>query len=162
MPSPAVSPYRTLPVERRVDLVTRAISANKQNRAVFTQRLVARPGGFRAVTLNSWSAEKLAREIVRLRAETASDELDLLQMLYVELEPGIQVTFFDAVGVRHEKGQIAEGQDPPFADIDGVRRGAEAVKQQHGDDGMRYLRTLVRYNLAWWPGLDAIVAELDA
>src|SRR4051794_8603274 len=118
MPSPAVSPYRTLPVERRVDLVTRAISANKQNRAGFTQRLVARPGGFRAVTLNSWSAEKLAREIVRLRAETASDELDLLQMLYVELEPGIQVTFFDAVGVRPEKGQIAEGQDPPFADID--------------------------------------------
>lgn len=162
MPSPSTSPYRSLPVERRVALVTRAISASKQNRAVFTQRLASRPGGFRVVTLNSWSAEKLAREVVRLRAETASDELDLLQMLYVELEPGIQITFFDAAGVKHDKGQIAEGQDPPFADVDGVRRGAQAVKEQHGEDGVRYLHTLVRYNLAWWPGLDAVVAELKS
>jgi hypothetical protein len=156
----AQTPYRSLPVERRVDLVTRAISGSKENRAVFVQRIVSRPGGFRAVTVKSWSPDKLAREVVRLHVETPQDELDLLQLLYVELEPGIQITFFDAAGVKHEKGQIAEGQEPPFTDADGVRRGALAVQEQHGEDGLRYLRTLVRYNLTWWPGLDAIVAEL--
>lgn len=156
----AQTPYRSLPVERRVDLVTRAISGSKENRAVFIQRIVSRPGGFRAVTVKSWPPDKLAREVVRLHVETAQDELDLLQLLYVELEPGIQITFFDAAGVKHEKGQMSEGQEPPFTDADGVRRGALAVKEQHGEDGLRYLRTLVRYNLAWWPGLDAIVSEL--
>jgi len=157
----SLSPYRSLPVERRIDLVTRAISGSKENRAVFVQRIVSRPGGFRAVTVKTWSPDKLAREVVRLHVETPQDELDLLQLLYVELEPAIQITFFDAAGVKHEKGQIGEGQQPPFTDADGVRRGALTVKEKHGEDGMRYLRTLVRYNLAWWPGLDALVEELS-
>ena len=155
------SPYRSLPAERRVDLVTRAIKASKENRAVFVQRIVSRPGGFRAVTVKTWPADKLAREVVRLHVETAQDELDLLQLLYVELEPEIQITFFDVANVKHEKGQIPEGQEPPFTDADGVRRAAVAVKERHGEDGLRYLRTLVRYNLAWWPGLDSVLAELE-
>jgi hypothetical protein len=156
-----LSPYRSLPVERRVDLVTRAIRASKENRAVFTQRLVSRPGGFRAVTVQTWAPDKLAREVVRLHVETAQDELDLLQLLYVELEPEIQMTFFDAAGVKHDKGQMADGQEPPFADADAVRRAATLVKEKHGESGMHYLHTLVRYNLPWWPGLDSVVTELE-
>jgi hypothetical protein len=36
-----------------------------------------------------------------------------------------------------------------------VRRGAIVVKEQHGEDGMRYLRTLARYSPDGWPGIDA-------
>jgi len=118
------------------------------------QRLASRPGGFRLVTLQSWPVDKLAREVVRLKAETPQDELELLQLLYVELEPAIQITFFDAAGVQHEKGQLAEGLEPPFASAEGVTRGAEAVIAQHGEDGRRYLRTLVKYSQAWWPGIE--------
>ena len=140
-------------------LVSHAISANKQGRALFTQRLAARPGGFRVVTLQSWPVDRLAREVVRVKAETAQDELDLLQLLYVELEPAIQITFLDAAGVRHENGQIPEDLEPPYADAEGVRRGAAAVREQHGEDGVRYLRTLVKYSKGWWPGIEAEVQE---
>ena len=148
------SPYRSLPAARRVSLVAHAISTSREARAVYAQRLVSRGGGFRAVTLNGWPVDRLAREIVRLNAETAQDELDLLQLLYVDLEPAIQTTFLDAAGVRHEGGKIAEELEPPFADADAVQRAAAAVREQHGDDGARYLRTLARYNREAWPGIE--------
>jgi hypothetical protein len=81
------SPYRSLPPARRAELITKALAAHRELRAVWVQRLVARRGGFRAVTVQGWPAERLAREVVRLNAETPQDELDLLHFLFVELEP---------------------------------------------------------------------------
>ncbi len=160
MPTP--SPYRSLPSERRLALVLHAISTTREARALYTQRLVARGGGFRAVKLNTWPADKLAREIVRMKAEQPQDELDLLHLLYVELEPAIQITFLDAAGVAHERGVMAEELKPPFADETAVRRAATAALDQHGVDGARYLRTLARYSAEGWPGIDALVEKLDA
>ena len=154
------SPYRSLPSAQRVALVTHAIKSSREARALYVQRLVARGGGFRAVTLMSWPVDRLAREIVRLNAETAQDELDLLQLLYVEVEPGIQSTFLDAAGVPHENGRMPEDLEPPYADADAVRRAAPVVRERHGEDGMRYLRTLVRYSREGWPGIESVVAEL--
>jgi hypothetical protein len=154
------SPYRSLPAERRVALVTHAIRSSREMRALWVQRLVARGGGFRAATLASWPVDRLAREIVRMNAETANDEFDLLHLLYVELDPGIQVTFLDAAGVQHESGKMADGLETPYADEAAVRRAAAAVREQHGDDGARYLRTLARYAPDAWPGIGALVAEL--
>ena len=157
-----LSPYRSLPADRRIALLTSAMSASKDVRALYAQRLVARGGGFRATTLLSWPVDKLAREVVRLNAQSASDELDLLQYLYVDLEPAIQINYLDAAGVKHEGGKIDESIEPPFADAAAVRRGAEAVRAAHAEDGMRYLRTLVRYNLAAWPELDTVVSEMES
>lgn len=158
---PKLWPYRTLSVDRRVALVSHAIQASKEGRDLFVQRLVARGGGFRAVALKTWPIDRLAREIVRTKAESASDELDLLQLLYVDLEPAIQITFLDAAGVQHEGGKIPESLDAPYADAESVRRGAAVVKERHGVDGEHYLRTIARYSLDGWPGIDAVVAELD-
>ena len=116
--------------------------------------------GFRAVTLQSWPPERLAREVVRLNAESAQDELELLQLLYVDLEPGIQTTFLDAAGVQHEQGKIAEALEPPYASAAGVHRGATAVRDAHGEDGMLYLRTIARYSNEAWPDIDSVLAEL--
>ena len=153
------SPYRSLSAARRVDLVTRALKRNRETRAVFVQRMVARGGGFRAVTLQAWPVDKLAREIVRLNAESAEDELTLLHLLYVELEPAIQVTFLDVAGVPHEAGKIADDLQPPYCDAAAVARAAAAVRAQHGDDGLHYLTTIARYNLESWPGLDTLLTE---
>lgn len=155
------SPYRSLPPARRVELVTHALKSSREARALWIQRLASRGGGYRAATLQSWQPDRLAREIVRLNAETAPDELDLLHMMYVELEPAIQVTFLDAAGVPHENGVMPEELKPPFADADAVRRAAAVAKEQHGDDGMRYLRTLARYATDAWPGIEDVVAELE-
>ena len=154
------SPYRSLPPERRVALVTHAITASREGRALYIQRLVARGGGFRAVTLKTWPVDRLAREVVRAHAETPQDELDLLQLLYVEIDPSIQITFLDAAGVRHEGGTIPDELEVPYADADAVRRAATAVRERHGEDGLRYLRTLARYNREAWPDIDAVTAEL--
>lgn len=159
MPTPS-SPYRALPSARRIQLVTHAIKAQRESRMLYIQRMVARGGGFRAVTLQTWPPERLAREVVRLNAESAQDELELLQLLYVDLEPAIQTTFLDAAGVQHENGKIAEELEPPYADADAVRRGAVAVRDAHGDDGMHYLRTIARYGQDAWPGIDDVLAEL--
>ncbi|MGZ8378607.1 MAG: hypothetical protein ACXWZS_08580 [Gemmatirosa sp.] len=156
------SPYRSLPSARRVALVTQAIKTGREARALYAQRLIARGGGFRAVTLASWPADKLAREIVRTSAETPQDELDLLQLLYVELEPGIQIAFLDAAGVSHENGRMGETLEPPYADADAVQRAAAAVRAEHGEDGERYLRTLARYSREGWPGIEEIVAQQGA
>ena len=157
---PPTSPYRALPSARRIQLVTHAIKAHRETRLLYIQRMVSRGGGFRAVTLQSWPPDKLAREVVRLNAETAQDELELLQLLYVDLEPAIQTTFLDAAGVQHENGKIADELQPPYADADGVRRGAVAVHKAHGEEGMHYLRTIARYGQDAWPGIDEVIAEL--
>jgi hypothetical protein len=160
MPSP--SPYRSLSPERRHSLVLHALTISREARALYTQRLISRGGGFRAVTLNSWPADKLAREIVRMKAEQPQDELDLLHLLYVELEPAIQITFLDAAGVAHERGVMPEDLQPPFADEAAVRLAAARVMEQHGADGARYLHTLARYSATGWPGIEAVVEKLNA
>ena len=154
------SPYRSLPPARRVELLTHALKASREARMLYVQRLVQKGGGFRAVTLMSWPPDRLAREIVRLGAETPQDALDLLHHLYVEKEPEIQGTFLDEAGVRHENGRMAEELEAPYADAEAVRRAAALVRERHGDDGMRYLRTLARYSREGWPGIEEVVAEL--
>ncbi len=157
-----LTPYRSLSSARRVALLTHALTTHRDSRATYIQRLVARGGGFRAASLQSWPADRLAREVVRLNAESSQDELELLQLLYVDLEPAIQSTFLDAAGVEHENGKIAENIEPPYADAAAAIRAAAAVQEQHGEDGVRYIRTLVRYNLAAWPGLDAVLAGIES
>lgn len=155
MPTP--SPYRSLPAARRVALVQTAVTLHKDARVKFAQRLVSRGGGFRAATVLGWPADRLAREVVRLGAESASDELELLQLLYVDLEPAIQMTFLDAVGVAHEKGVIPESAEPPYGTAEAVAAGVAAVRAAHGEDGERYLAALVKYNAEAWPGItDAV------
>ena len=157
------SPYRSLSPTRRVALVAHALAVGGRTaRTLYTQRVVAHGGGFRTVTVQSWPADRLAREIVRLNAESAQDELDLLHLLYVELEPAVQITFLDACGVPHANGVMAEELTPPYADADAVRRGAALVRERHGDDGVRYLRTLARYSREGWPGIEEVVAALEA
>ncbi|HKG94964.1 MAG TPA: hypothetical protein VKA84_23815 [Gemmatimonadaceae bacterium] len=156
------SPFRSLSQERRVALVTHAMKSSREVRALYVQRLVARGGGFRAATLQTWPVDKLAREIVRMNAQSAEDELDLLHLLYVELEPAIQTTFLDAAGVRHENGRIPDDLETPYADAESVRRAAAAVREAHGADGMHYLRTIARYSTEAWPGIVDVLAELEA
>lgn len=157
-----LTPYRSLPAEQRIVLVTHAMQSSRELRARYIQRLLTRKaGGFRAVTLQGWSVDRLAREVVRSKAEQPEDELDLLHLHYVQLEPGIQITFLDAAGVAHEGGAMAEDLEVPYADADAVRRAATAVAQRHGEDGLRYLRTLARYSPAAWPGIEAVLQELD-
>jgi hypothetical protein len=158
---PIPSPYRSLPPERRISLLLHALTTSREARTLYTVRLIARGGGFRAVTLNAWPADKLAREIVRMKAEQPQDELDLLHLLYVELEPAIQITFLDAAGVAHEKGVMKEELEAPFADVAAVGRAAAAVMEQHGADGARYLHTLARYSAAGWPGIVDLAAKLN-
>lgn len=158
-PSPSRSPYRALPAARRIQLVSHAITSHQGARALYIQRVLSRGGGFRAVTLQSWPAERLAREVVRLNAESAQDELELLQLLYVDLEPAIQTTFLDAAGVQHENGKIADELQVPYADAEGVKRGAAAVLDKHGDEGMHYLRTIARYGQDAWPGISDAVND---
>jgi hypothetical protein len=154
------SPYRSLPVDRRVALVTHVVKSGREARELYVQRLVARGGGFRAVAVRSWPVDRLAREVVRMNAETAQDELDLLHALYVEVDPSIQITFLDAAGVPHEQGRMPDELEAPYADADAVRRAAAAARDAHGEDGMRYLRTLARYGRPGWPGIEDVVAEM--
>jgi hypothetical protein len=157
--SKPVSPYRSLPSDRRLAVVTHFIKSSPQARELYIQRMASRPGGFRAVTLRSWPPDRLATEVVRLNAQTPQDELDLLHLLYVELEPAIQITFLDAAGVPHENGRMAEDLEIPYADEAAVARAASAVRAQHGEDGERYLRTLARYSPVAWPGIDRMVVD---
>jgi hypothetical protein len=154
--------YRSLPAERRLALVTYLLASHKEARALYAQRIVAKGGGFRAVTVQSWPAERLAREVVRLNAQTADDEMDLLQLLYVDFAPEIQTAFLDSAGVRHTNGTIDESLQAPYADAAAVVRAADVVHRQFWDDGLHYLRTIARYNLAAWPGLDDVLRAIDA
>lgn len=151
------SPFKSLPAERRLALVQQALVKHKGARALYAQRIAAKGGGFRAATLMAWPPDKLAKESIRLGALTAQDELELLQLLYVDLEPQYQITFLDAAGVTHENGVIPDDLEAPYAPADRVRAAAEKVLAEHGDTGRHYLRTLVVYNLAGWPELDAVV-----
>ncbi len=138
------------------------MKSNREARALWIQRLTSRGGGYRPATLQSWPPDRLAREIVRLGAEAASDELELLHMLYVQLEPAIQITFLDEAGISHENGVMPDELEPPFTDADAVRRGAALVRERHGEEGERYLRTLARYATDAWPGIEEVVAEIEA
>jgi hypothetical protein len=152
--------FRELPAERRVALLTQLIAANRDTRAEFIQRMVARGGGFRAVTLQSWAPAKLAAEVVRMNAQTADDELDLLHALYVSVQPAIQETFLKAAGVKAEGAVIDESLEAPFTDEAGVKRGAAAVLEKFPEDGKHYLRTIAHYNATAWPGVSELVADL--
>ncbi len=158
---PPLSPYRSLPVERRVALVTYELKTQRDARGIFIQRLCSRGGGFRPASFQNWSAERLAQEVVRMKAESAQDELGLMQTLYVDLEPAIQASFLDTAGVAHTNGRIDEALESPFCDAEAVARGAAALIAAHGDEGVRYLRTIHRYASESWPGLDAVIAGLD-
>jgi hypothetical protein len=159
---PPLSPYRSLPVERRVALVAYELKTQRDARGIFIQRLVSRGGGFRPASFQNWSAERLATEVVRLKVESAQDELGLMQTLYVDLEPAIQSTFLDAAGVKHEKGRIDEDQEPPFCTAEATAKAAAALIAAHGDEGVRYLRTIHRYASESWPGLTAVMESVDA
>ena len=152
--------FRALPAARRVALLTRLAAERKQARALFIQRLVNRGGGFRAVTLMQWPPAKLAAEFMRLNAQTAEDEVDFLQALYVDLEPAIQTTFLQVAGVKADAAVIDETLEAPYAEAAAVKRAAEAVREAYGEDGAHYLRVIARYNAAAWPGIDEIVASM--
>ncbi len=149
--------YRALPAARRVALLTKLISERKETRALFIQRMTKR-GGFRAVTLLQWPAAKLAAEAVRLNVQTADDELDLLQALYVDVEPAIQAAFLEAAGVKAAGAVIDESLQPPFASAEAVARAAGVIRARFGEDAEHYLRTIARYNAAGWPGVEGLVA----
>lgn len=153
------TPYRSLSAERRTALVQRAITSTKEARTLWIARLIAKGGGFRPQTLQTWPPERLAKEVVRLRAETPQDEFDLLHLLYVELEPGIQIDFLDAAGLKHDAGRIPDDLEAPYVDADAVQRAVAAVREKHGEDGERYVRTLARYNREGWPGIESLVTD---
>jgi hypothetical protein len=155
---PTLTPYRAMAAEARVALLERLMQAAPAYRSVFVQRIVEKGRGFRAATVAKWPPAQLAREVVRMKAETPQDEFDMLLALYVELDPAVQITFLDAAGVKHEGGKIDEELDPPYADAEGVRRGVEAVRAAHGDAGAHYLMTIAYYSRDGWPGIDTLVA----
>ena len=152
--------YRALPSAKRIELLTRLIAERKDSKALFIQRMAKR-GGFRPVTLLQWPAAKLAQEVVRMNAQTADDEVDLLQALYVDFEPAIQTDFMQAAGVKGEGAVIDEALEPPYADAAAVARAAAVVREKHGEDGVHYLRVIARYNPAGWPGIEGVVAALE-
>lgn len=156
------SPWRSLNGDRRVAILVRLFAEQKEARALYIQRLISRGGGFRASTLVGWPAEKLAREVVRLNAPNADDEVELMQALYVDLEPAIQEQFLEAAGVKHEGAVIAEGVEAPYCDAESVARAAAAILAAHGEAAEHYLRTIARYNPEGWPGVDDVVAGLPA
>src|SRR5450759_2579364 len=155
------SPYRAPSAARRVDVVTRALKSSPEMRSIFVQRMLKKGGGFRVATLQSWPPDKLAREIVRMNLESADDELTLLNLLYVEFEPAIQVTFLDVAGVAHDAGKLADDLPVPYATAEAVARAAQVVCDQHGYDGRHYLATIARYNREAWPGLGTFIAGLN-
>jgi len=155
-----LSPYRALPAEKRVALVTHDISSSPASRERYVRLIVARGGGFRLETVRKRSIEQLAREIVRFGLETSADEVGLLQTLYVELEPALQIAFLDAAGVRREGAIIADDLETPFADAATVRQAGLALVAEYGDNARAYLRTIAVYNGEAWPGLGGVVAEL--
>ncbi len=141
-------------------LVTRAIKHSRDMRAMMVTRMVSRGGGFRPATLMQWPPDKLGKEVVRLGAETAEDELNLLNLLYVEFEPEIQAACLDAGGVAPTNGQRPEELQPPFASAEQVAAAARAIAQRFGENGRHYLDTIAKYNAEGWPGLDAVIASL--
>ncbi|HET8770921.1 MAG TPA: hypothetical protein VFM71_08055 [Gemmatimonadaceae bacterium] len=155
--SSARTPWRALDAERRVAILTRLFTEQKDARTLYAQRLTQRGGGFRMATLLGWPVDKLAREVVRLNAPTADDEADLLHALYVELEPDIQRDFLEAAGVKHEGAVIDESATAPYTDAESVRRAAALVREKHGASAEHYLRTIARYNADAWPDIATVI-----
>ena len=151
--------YRARPAERRLALVTHLLTTRKETRAFFIARVVAKGGGFRPKTIAGYSREQLAKEVVRLNAQNDNDEVELLQALYLEVRPEIQVAFLDACGVKHENGTIDEKLEVPYASPVTVEKAAAALRAQFGEDGQHYLQTIARYNGAAWPGLGDVLAR---
>ena len=108
--------FEQSPPDTRLRLVTHELTNDRSAKATFIQAMVQRGGGFRPETLRKWPVEQLAREIVRRNMETFGDELRLLQLLYVELEPELQIAFLDACGVKHEKGSIEDEKEGALAE----------------------------------------------
>jgi hypothetical protein len=142
-----------LPVETRLRLVSHELTNDREAKATFIHAMVKRGGGFRPETLRKWPIEQLAREIVRRNMETFGDELRLLQLLYVELEPELQIAFLDACGVKHDKGSIEDEKEGALADAATVKTAATALLASHGDRARHYLTTIAAYNGEAWPGL---------
>ena len=159
---PTASPYRQLPPDTRLRLVTHELTNDRSAKATFIQAMVQRGGGFRPETLRKWPVEQLAREIVRRNMETFGDELRLLQLLYVELEPELQIAFLDACGVKHDKGSIEDEKEGALADAAAVKQAATALLKEHGDRARHYLGTIAAYNGEAWPGLREMLAEGNA
>jgi hypothetical protein len=147
------SPYRTLSAPQRVTLVAHDITTSREARDGYVRAIVARGGGFRPEKLRKWPADQLAREVVRYNLETPHDELRLMVVLYVELEPALQIEFLDATGVKRDGASIPEDTEPPFAEAPRIKSAAEALMAKHGEDARRYLRTIALYNGEAWPGL---------
>ena len=154
-----LSPYRSLPPARRLALMIYALNADRGVRDAYARRLVVRGGGFRTETLKKWPVDQLAKEIIRRGVEGPQDELQLLLLLYVEIEPVYQTTFLEATGVPHDGANIADDLPIPFADAATVKQAAEALIAQFGDEALAYLRTIALYNGAAWPGLAELVAD---
>lgn len=152
-----LSPYRALPTDTRLRLVVHELGHDRDAKASYIQSMVQRGGGFRPETLRKWPADQLAREIVRRNLETFGDELRLLQLLYVELEPGLQIAFLDGCGVKHENGSIVDETDGALAEEAAVRSAATALLAAHGEAARHYLRTIAAYNGEAWPGLRELV-----
>lgn len=157
MPNP--SPYRTLPAPSRLTLVRHDITSSREAKDTYIRAMVARGGGFRPEKLRKWPSDQLAREVVRHNLESSHDELRLMVILYVELEPEIQMAFLDDLGVPHTNGSIPEDLEPPFAEAPRIRSAAEALIANHGDEARRYLRTIALYNDVAWPGLADMMAD---
>jgi hypothetical protein len=138
--------------------VSHEIANDREARASFIQAMVQKGGGFRPETLRKWPVEQLTREIVRRNLETFGDELRLLQLLYVELEPELQIAFLDACGVKHDKGSIEEEKEGALADEATVRQAATGLLAAHGDKARHYLTTIAAYNSEAWPGLREMLA----
>jgi hypothetical protein len=155
----AQSPYRQLPVERRVSLIAHELKKSRQAREGYIMRLVGKGGGFRPQTLRKWPVEQLAKEVVRRNMETPEEQLGLLQLLYVELEPQLQIDFLDAAGVAHENGSMPEELEPPFAKDEAVKAAAEGLLAKHGESARHYLVTIATYNGEGWPGLAGMLGE---
>jgi hypothetical protein len=139
--------------------VSHELVNDRDARASYIQAMVQKGGGFRPETLRKWPVEQLARAIVTRKLEGFGDELRLLQLLYVELEPELQVAFLDACGVKHEGGSITEEKDGALADEATVRKAADALLAAHGERGKHYLRTIAAYNGEAWPGLQEALRE---
>lgn len=151
--------YRELPATKRVAILTALITQHKDARAQYIQRMVARGGGFRAAALMQWPPAKLAGEVVRMNAQTADDEIDLLKALYVDIKPAIQEAFLKAAGVKADGAQIDASLQPPFADAAAVQRAGAAVLSTFADEGLHYLRTIARHNGTAWPGIESHLPE---
>src|SRR5690606_38854486 len=104
-----------------------------------------------------WPLEQLDREVVRRQLESFPEELGLLQLLYVELEPQYQIAFLDAAGVAHKDGLIPEDLALPYTDADGVRRGIAAVRAAFGAEGEHYLQTVALYSGDAWPEMSTLL-----